>query len=44
METMRIGKAGIPPGLVLLHLQQDAFHAIRQRNLGQATKVFKCLH
>src|SRR6266852_8715241 len=39
-----IGKARIPTRLVLLHLQQDALHAIRQRDLRQATKVFKPLH
>ena len=39
-----IGKTRIPPGLVLLHFQQDALHAIGQRYLGQATKVLKRLH
>src|ERR1700730_13022981 len=40
----KIGKARIPTRLVLLHLQQDTLHAIRQRDLRQATKVFKRLH
>src|SRR6266699_2271013 len=43
IETMRIGKAGIPTWFVLNHFQQHAFHAIGERDLGQATKVFKCL-
>jgi hypothetical protein len=44
METMRIGKAGIPPGFVLHHFQQHALHAIGQRHLRQSSKVLKGLH
>src|SRR5450755_2910892 len=39
-----VGKTRIPPGFVLHHCQQHAFHAIGERHLGQATKVLKGLH